>query len=173
MTRNTLVLSLALLLPACGAQAAEYKVGSIEISNPWARATPKGAEVGGAYMTIMNKGSAADRLIGGSSPAAAHLEIHRMTMEGGVMRMRPVTGGLEIKPGATVEFKPQSYHVMLIGLTHPLENGHPVKATLQFERAGKIDIEYQVEAMGATHGGSMAPMNMKQDAAPIGTMQKK
>ena len=73
-----------------------------------------------------------------------------MTMEQGVARMRPVEGGLEIKPGETVELKPGSFHVMLMGLKQPLEKGQKVKGTLEFEKAGKVEIEYAVEAVGAT-----------------------
>jgi copper(I)-binding protein len=72
-----------------------------------------------------------------------------MVMEQGVAKMRPVEGGLEIKPGETVELKPGSFHVMLTGLTQPLEKGQKVKATLRFEKAGKVDVEYSVEAAGA------------------------
>jgi hypothetical protein len=93
-----------------GAAAAEtYTVGSIGIGNPWARATPKGAPVGGAYMTITNKGAEADRLIGVTSPVANQTEVHQMTMDKGVMSMRPVPGGLEIKPGHSVVFNPESF----------------------------------------------------------------
>ena len=141
------------------AHAASYTVGDIEITTPWARATPKGAAVGGAYMTITNKGTTADRLIGGSSPAAARFEVHQMTMDAGVMKMRPVTGGLEIKPGATVELKPETTHVMLIGLKQPLQQGKPIKATLQFEKAGKVEVEYPIEPIGAPHSGSMGSMD--------------
>jgi len=73
-----------------------------------------------------------------------------MLMERGVMKMRPVERGLEIKPGQTVEFKPGSFHVMLVGLKQPLEKGQHIKATLEFEKAGKVEIEYAVEAIGAT-----------------------
>jgi copper(I)-binding protein len=132
------------------ATAEDYTIGSIQVGNPWTRATPKGSSVAGAYMNISNKGTAADRLIGGSTEVAARFEVHRMNMENGVMTMRPVEGGLEIKPGATVELKPGSFHVMLVGLKKPLEKGQRVKATLEFEKAGKVEIEYAVEAIGAS-----------------------
>src|SRR5262249_207740 len=64
--------------------------------------------------------------------------------------MRPVEGGLEIKPGETIELKPGSLHAMLVGLKQPLQKGQTVKGTLEFEKAGKVDIEYAVEALGAT-----------------------
>lgn len=172
MKRTANIIAIALSMFAFSAMAADYKVGSIEISAPWARATPRGAEVGGAYMTITNKGTTTDRLVGGSSPVARRLEVHEMTMNGGVMKMRPVKSGLEIKPGATVELKPLAFHLMLIGLKEPLQKGHPIKATLQFEKAGKVDVEYQVEAMGAT--GASSPMDhinqMDHGAAPMGNM---
>jgi copper(I)-binding protein len=132
-----------------GAAAQDYTVGPIQITKPWTRATPKGSSVAGAYMTISNKGAASDRLVGGSTDVAARFEVHRMDMENGVMTMRPVEGGLEIKPSETVELKPGSFHVMLIGLKKPLEKGQRVKATLEFANSGKVDVEYTVEAIGA------------------------
>jgi len=140
----------AMLSVLAGVAAAQTTTaGSIEISNAWARATPKGAQVGGAYMTITNKGSAPDRLVGGSSSVADRFEVHSMVMDGGVAKMRPVDGGLEIKPGETVELKPGGFHVMLTGLKQPLHKGQKVKATLEFEKAGKVEVEYTVEALGA------------------------
>ena len=153
MTRTAFVLASALSIWAGDALAEDYNAGTIQIGNPWTRATPKGATVAGAYMTISNKGSAPDRLVGGSTPVAGKFEVHSMAMEQGVAKMRPVGGGLEIKPGETVELKPGSFHVMLTGLKQPLEKGQKVKATLQFEKAGKVDIEYAVEAVGATSPG--------------------
>ncbi len=143
-------LAAALLALAGGAAAAQtYKAGSIEVADPWARATPKGAAVGGAYMTITNRGTEADRLVSVSTPAADKAEVHQMLMENGVMTMRPVQGGLEIKPGETVVLKPQSFHLMLFGLKQPLAQGQHLKATLDFAKAGKIDLEYAIESIGA------------------------
>ncbi|MFL6798422.1 MAG: copper chaperone PCu(A)C [Xanthobacteraceae bacterium] len=132
-----------------GALAADYVLGSLQIGNPWARATPKGANVAAGYLKLTNKGTTADRFIGGSSSVAERFEIHTMVMEQGVAKMRPVAGGLEIKPGDTVELKPGSLHVMFVGLKQPLAKGEKVKATLQFEKAGSIEVEYTVEAIGA------------------------
>ncbi len=99
MTRIALVFGVALSLWASAAMAQNYSIGSIEVGKPWSRATPKGAKVAGAYMTITNKGTAPDRLVGGSTSAASGFEVHSMVMEQGVAKMRPVEGGLEIKPG--------------------------------------------------------------------------
>jgi copper(I)-binding protein len=140
--------------------AADYTAGSLVIADPWLRATPKGASVAGGYMKISNNGAAADRLIGGSTDFAASFEVHEMSMADGVAKMRPVQGGLEIKPGETVELKPGSFHVMLMGLKKPLAAGEHVKATLVFEKAGKVDIDYDVRAIGATGSKDMPAMSM-------------
>src|SRR5262249_36152028 len=98
---------LPLVLPSPAA-AENFSIGQIEVDNPWTRATPRGSPVAGAYLTIVNKGTAPDRLIGGSMVGAAQFQVHQMIEEGGVAKMRPVDGGLEIKPGQTVELKPSS-----------------------------------------------------------------
>ena len=148
---------LAILLALCAtliapAAAHEYNIGSLHIGHPWSRATPKGATIGAGYLKITNNGTTPDRLLGGSSEAAKSFELHVMSMENGVMKMRPVEGGIEIKPGETVEFKPESYHVMFVGLKEPLVQGHRVKATLDFEKAGKVAVEFVVESIGARQG---------------------
>jgi periplasmic copper chaperone A len=138
------------------ALAADYDVGSIHISQPWARATPKGATSGAGYMTITNNGKGPDRVSCVASDASAQCQIHAMTMENGVMRMRPVEGGLEIKPGETVTLKPGGFHVMLVDLKHPLEQGQTIKATLKFDNAGAVDVEYPIAAIGAPAPGAAA-----------------
>jgi copper(I)-binding protein len=147
------------------ADAAGYDVGSIHITDAWARATPKGASTGAAYMTLTNNGTASDRVSCVASDASAQCQIHTMAMEDGVMKMRPVDGGLEIKPGETVTLKPSAFHVMLLGLKHPLEQGTTLKLTLKFEKAGTIDVDYPIAAIGAPApgapaggGGMMMPM---------------
>ena len=151
----TWLLGLALVTMAGNAWAADYKVGSLEIDQPWSRATPKGAKVASGYLKITNTGSTADRLVGGTFGAARGFEVHEMSVDRGVMKMREVKGGVEIKPGATVELKPGGYHLMFPGLKQPLEKGQKVKGTLRFEKAGNAEVEYAVEAMGgepAHHG---------------------
>lgn len=127
---------------------------SILISQPWSRATPKGASAGAAYMTITNNGSAPDRVSCVSSDASAECQIHTMTMDNGVMKMRPVEGGLEVLPGQTITLKPGGFHMMLLNLKHPLEAGGTMKATLKFEHAGTVDVEYPVAAIGAPAPGA-------------------
>jgi copper(I)-binding protein len=114
-------------------------------------------------MKITNTGTAPDRLISGSSDIAPTFEVHEMTMENDVAKMRPVKDGLEIKPGETVELKPGSFHVMFVGLKKPLPAGDHIKATLTFEKAGAVDIEYDVRPLGASPGdkGAMPGMQMQ------------
>jgi copper(I)-binding protein len=150
---------LAVALPQIStapAQAADYDVGSIHITAPWARATPKGASSGAAYITIAHKGTVPDRVTCMSSDVSAACQIHTMAMERGVMKMRPVEGGLEIKPGETVTLKASGLHLMLMDLKRPLEQGKVVEATLQFEKAGTIKIEFPVAAIGAAAPGTPA-----------------
>jgi hypothetical protein len=155
----TIVRTFAVLLAvwASAAYAMDYHVGSLDIAGPWSRATPKGASVAAGYLTIKNTGTAADRLVGGSSDAAAKFEVHEMSMDNGVMKMRPLKDGLEIKPGETVELKPQGLHVMFVGLKKPLQQGDHVKATLEFEKAGKVDVEFDVTGMGGPPAGHAMP----------------
>jgi periplasmic copper chaperone A len=151
----------ALALPA---QAADVMVGHLKISTPWARATPKGASVGGGYLTITNMGSAPDRLIGGTASFAKSVEVHEMKMDNGIMKMREMVNGLEIKPGQSVTLDPEGYHIMFVRMNQPLKKGEQVKVTLQFAKAGKVDVDFTVEGIGAMHGGgggSMPGMKMQ------------
>ncbi|HTJ02042.1 MAG TPA: copper chaperone PCu(A)C [Methylovirgula sp.] len=162
MSRLILAGALAAMLTS-PVVAKDYTAGSLKIEQPWARATPKGAPVGGGYFTVTNNGSAPDRLVGGSVPVSSGFEIHEMAMDNGVMKMRMLSNGIEIKPGATLTFKPGGYHLMFTGLKDQLKQGETFKGTLQFEKAGKVDVEFSVQGMAATgagasgHGGM--PMN--------------
>ena len=138
------------------AQAEDFVAGNLKISTPWVRATPKSAAVGGGYMTITNTGSSSDRLLGGSSDISARFEIHEMSMDNGVMKMRPVANGVEIRPGQTVDFSPGGYHVMFVGIKKPFEQGQHILARLQFEKAGYVAVNFTVEPIGARAGGGAA-----------------
>jgi copper(I)-binding protein len=158
-------------LASPAAAAGDYDVGSIHISQPWSRATPKGAASGAGYMTLTNKGAAPDRVSCVSDDASAQCQIHTMTMEGAVMKMRPVEGGLEIKPGESVTLKPGGNHMMFLSLKHPLEQGGTVKATLKFDHAGTIDVEYPVLAIGAPAPDASAGGSMMQGSGGAMHMQ--
>jgi hypothetical protein len=144
----------ALLSVGCGAAlAADYTIGAIKVVQPWVRETPKGAKVGGGYMTITNTGATSDRLVGGATPAAGRFEVHVMSMDGGVMKMRQMENGIEIKPGETVELKPGGLHVMMMDLKQPFAKGGEIKGTLRFEKAGSVDVVFPVHGMGAPPPG--------------------
>ena len=148
-----LLLGFLVVLPATATFAKDYKVGAIEITQVWARATPRSAPAGGAFLTLHNTGTTPDRLISAKSPAAGLTQIHEMKMDGDVMKMRELEKGLEIPAGATVTLAPGNYHLMMMGLKEPLEQGATLPLTLTFEKAGSINIEASVESIGATKPG--------------------
>jgi periplasmic copper chaperone A len=154
-----LVSTIALCLLATATLAQDYKIGALEVDHPWSRATPKGAKSGAGYLTIKNTGSSSDRLVGGTMADAGAVEIHEMSMAGGVMKMRPVHGGIEIKPGESVDLKPGGFHLMFLQLDHPLKQGERVRGTLNFEKAGTLDLEYTVEALGQSSMPGMKNMH--------------
>jgi copper(I)-binding protein len=135
----------ALFIGAMPALANDYTLGDLRIADPYARPTPPGARTGGAYFTIRNGGNAADRLLRVVSPAAQSIELHSMSMEGNLMKMRAIPA-LDIPAGATVTLGSGGYHVMLVNLAHPLTVGSSVPLTLTFEKAGSIDVSAPVEA---------------------------
>ncbi|MCC2095874.1 MAG: copper chaperone PCu(A)C [Hyphomicrobiales bacterium] len=134
---------------AAPAARQEYKLGDLVIRQPWARATPKGAPVAGGYATITNTGKSADRLVGGTFTGAGKVEVHEMTVTGGIMKMRHLANGLEIGPGQTVTLKPGSFHLMFMKLKGGVAPGKPVKGSLQFAKAGKVDIVFAVGRIGS------------------------
>jgi hypothetical protein len=154
MVPRRLALAALFAVLAIPAFALDYRLGAIEIGQPWARATPPAAESGGGFLVITNTGTTPDRLIAVKSPAADKVEIHEMKMDGNIMRMREVEKGIEIPPGATVELKPGGFHVMFMGLKAPFAKDAKVPLTLVFEKAGSIDVDLMVQAMGA-----QAPMH--------------
>jgi periplasmic copper chaperone A len=157
----TALAAMALPLLINAAHANDYTLGTIEISQPWARATPKGAETGAGYLTIKNTGSEPDRLVSATLSNAATAELHQMTMDNGVMKMREVADGIQIKPGETVTLRPSGYHIMLKGLKEPLVNGQTVAGSLTFEKAGTINVEFQVAPAGSQ--GPQGQSQMQHD----------
>ena len=135
---------------AAQAFAGDSRLGDLVVSEPWARATIGQAKAGAAYFTVANNGAAADRLVAVESPAAKRSELHGHTMDGGVMRMRPVEA-IELAPGAPVVLQPGGLHVMLMGLKAPLKQGGRFPLTLIFEKSGRLEVEVRVE--GATAMG--------------------
>lgn len=128
--------------------AHEFKVGSLEIDHPWSRATPPGAKVAGGYLTIKNSGGEADRLVSIASDVSQKAELHEMAVKDGVMTMRKVDGGLEVPANGKAELAPGGYHLMFIGLNRQPKQGEKFAATLTFEKAGPVTVEFDVEAVG-------------------------
>ena len=161
MTRfHVLAAALALSLAAAPALAEGIKAGDLTIEKPWARATPKGADVGAAYLEIRNAGGDADRLTGGTADFA-NVEIHEMSMQGNVMQMRELKDGLAIPAHGDVKLTPGGYHLMLTGLKHSLVKGETAKLTLTFEHAGAVAVDFPIVGIGASGGGEMKGMDMK------------
>ena len=129
--------------------AAAIKVGALTIEQPWLRATLPGAKVAGGYLTITNSGATSDRLVSASIPGAASGEVHEMKLDGEIMRMRPVDGGLEVGPGQSVELKPGGFHVMFLDLAAPLKDGENVRGSVTFAKAGTVPVTFHVGGYGA------------------------
>ncbi len=158
------VLALALGAAAVPALAQEFKAGDIAIDKAWARATPKGADTGAGYLVVHNNGATPDTLTGGAADFAS-VEVHEMKMDNGVMKMRELTKGLTIPAHGTVRLAPGGYHIMFTHLTKPLVKGEKVAATLNFEHAGPVAVEFPVQGVGAAgpapmKGGAMGGMKM-------------
>ncbi len=147
--KTSLLVALAAASAFSAGAAQPAKTGSIAIEQAWTRATPPNAPVAGGFITIRNNGNRGDRLVSVTSPDAASVEIHQMTMDGGVMRMRKLADGLPIDANAVVMLKPGSYHLMFIGPKKPFAQGGTVTATLRFEHAGTRTIKFEVRGMGS------------------------
>jgi len=156
--RVCLFLICLLLTSAAAAQTGPVDIKPVDIKNAWSRATPGKVETGAAYLTI--ESAAPDRLTGASTPVAGKAELHEMTMQGGIMKMRSLAA-VDLPAGHAVVLKPGGTHIMLSGLKQPLRAGESFPLTLEFEKAGKREVTVTIEkagAMGPEHAG--AGMNM-------------
>jgi hypothetical protein len=134
------LLLMLLALTALPASAAS----PIAVTEIWAPPALKGAPTAAAYFTLVNRGTEPDRLVGLSSPDAARTELHRETIENGIMRMRPLPG-LDLPPGQPVSLVPGHAHIMLIGLKQPLQAGDRFTLTLTFAKAPPLTVSGEVE----------------------------
>lgn len=139
-------------LLAASAFAHDYKKGSLFIDHPWSRANPRGASVAAGYLVIENRGDTADRLLSASSEIAGRAEFHVMAVQDRVMKMRPLVNGLAIAPGKNIKLQSGGIHIMFIDLKRPLVEGERFTGTLTFEKAGPVEVEFAVEAMGGGGG---------------------
>jgi copper(I)-binding protein len=132
--------------------------GPVRIDGAWARATPPGGKVGGVFVTLINTGDTPDRLVSASSAVAGRVELHTHIKDGDVMRMREVEGGIALPASETVKLQPGGLHIMLLGLNQGLTAGSRFPLTLTFEKAGSVQVEVPVEAMGSMGPGGHAGM---------------
>lgn len=138
--------------PAEGPAALQQMAGGIQVENARASPTPSGVDVSAGYLTITNGAAENDTLLGASSARASRVEVHEMTMAGGVMQMRPAER-LEIPAGQSVEFGPGGRHLMFMGVTQPFAEGETIPLQLRFERAGTMDLSMPVQGRGADRPG--------------------
>lgn len=133
------------------ALAHDYKAGSLVINHPWTPEPPMGAKVAAGFLKITNEGSADDRLVAVTTGIAGKAQVHGMKVENGVMSMFEIEGGLVIPAGQSVELKSKSNHVMFLDLKERPVKDTRFKATLTFEKAGPVAVEFKVEPMGSGH----------------------
>jgi len=157
MKHARLIVALLLaLIVGSQARAQTSTPGKVLVENAWARATPGGAKTGAAYMTLVNAGAAADRLLGATTSVADKVQFHKDEEENGVSRMRQLQT-VELAPGATIVFKPAVMHIMLVGLKQPLKEGQTFPLALEFEKAGKVEVTVSVAKIGAMEPGGAHP----------------
>ncbi|HRX36031.1 MAG TPA: copper chaperone PCu(A)C [Aestuariivirga sp.] len=145
-------LTIASLADAAMGHADEIKAGNLIIGHPWSRQSPMGGSVAAGFMTIQNTGTEDDRLLKATAEITSNVQLHAMTMDGDVMKMAEMPDGIPIPAGQTVELKPRSLHIMFMGLASPVMEGEDIKGTLVFEKAGTVDIDYEVMAPNAGMG---------------------
>jgi len=150
-TKKAMVYAAAAAVLCSGtAFAHHYEKGDLFIQHPWSRATPKSAEVGGGYMKIKNNGASDDALLTVTSPVADRIEIHEMSMDNNVMKMREIKGPLNIPAHKEVDFSPNGLHIMFIKIKTPFVRGESFPATLHFQKAGDVDVKFAIDSMDAT-----------------------
>lgn len=150
---GALFLGLSALSPAVADPVTQ---GALTLSDAYIRAMPPNAPVAGGYLTIANAGDKAERLVSATSPRAGEVQIHEMSMQGDVMKMRHLTDGLPIPAGETVSLTPGGYHLMFLKVPEPITEGQTVEATLVFERAGTVTLPFEVRGRAAAPNGAAA-----------------
>ncbi len=163
MKLKPIIIAVAMILALAAPALAQAPQASIRIDGAWARPTPPNAKTAAAYMTLVNVGTADDRLVSVSTPVAGEADVHRTTEDNGVMKMSPA-GPIDVKRGTPTVLQPAGLHVMMMDLKAPLTEGHDFPITLVFEKAGKVETTVHVQRMGPVRAGggmgNMGPMNM-------------
>ncbi len=133
----------------CSAFSQEAKLGKLKIEDAYIRSTAPAQSVAGGFMKIDNLG-AVDQLISASSPSAVEVQLHEMSMDGNVMKMRQIKEIL-VPANSSTELKPGGLHLMLIGIKSPLKTGDSVPLKLKFTKAGEVEVRFSVKAIGSGH----------------------
>lgn len=156
MNRRILALALGAALLTGVAQAHSFAADALTIGHPWSRPAAQGGN-GAGFLSVTSRSRAADRLVSVSSPVATRVEIHESMIMDGKAMMHPRPGGLPVPAGGKAEMKPGGWHLMFIGLKRPLAIGDRFPATLTFEKAGKVQVEFVVQT-----GAGAAPASMPE-----------
>ena len=155
-----LIFSLIFILSAPLAWSQPITVGTLSITQLWARPAPINGGNGAAYLSITNNGQQPDRLVSVSGEIAKQVQLHRMSMENNIMRMREIEGGIELPAGQTVRLSAGGMHIMMLGLRHPLKAGEHFALTLHFEHAGDVEVKVKVQNQPSEDGMDMQNMKM-------------
>lgn len=148
---STILMFTAACSGETASSAAQERAVAVRVENAWAAPTPGGVEVSAGYVTIVNSGASDDRLVSITTPRAERAEVHEMSMDGGVMRMRALEGGLVIPAGGRVTLGPGGQHLMFYGVTQPFTEGETIPVTLTFEHAGALRAELPVRRAAPSH----------------------
>lgn len=142
----TACFSLILSTQALAGDAGMAELGDVMIHEGWARASIGSAPNSAAYMTLMTRGDATDKLVDARTPVAETAELHNHIMDDGIARMRAVEA-IEIVPGETAVLEPGGFHIMLMGLKEELKEGDAIPLTLTFEKAGDVTLDVPIKGL--------------------------
>ncbi len=144
------------------ALASEFKAGNLLITSPWTYATPEGAKVWDGFMVLTNNGNEDDRLIGAAADISDSVEIHERGILNGVLMWRPSNLGIPIEAGSSVTLRLFTHHhLVFMDLKQPLVAGQTIKGLLRFQRAGEVEIEYEVVPLGARGPAQATPRRVQ------------
>jgi copper(I)-binding protein len=150
LRRTSLTIAALAYLAATPSLGHGYKTGSLSIKHPWSRETSAGQSVGGGFMVVTNTSAKPDKLVSATTTVATEVQLHTMSMDGGIMRMRQVSGGIDVPSKGTLELKPGGYHLMFMGLKRPLKKDERFPVMLKFQNAGTLKVQFAVQAVGST-----------------------
>ncbi len=138
------VLGVAFAVGCVSGQAQGHQQGAIQVEQPYARSTVPGQAVGGGYLKISNQGKTPDKLLSATTDVAQSVELHLMSMDGDIARMRQIDA-IDIPAGQTVELRPGGLHLMFMGLKAPLKTGSGFVVKLRFDKADEMKVEFKVQ----------------------------